>query len=110
MKISLNWLSSYIDCSLTSSAIATLLSQKGIEVATVYPTIKGDLAGLIIGEVLSCLPHPNADTLKHAVVDVGLQEPLSIVCGASNLQKGQKVVVAPVGITIYSYPDQLPVR
>ena len=110
MKISLNWLNAYIDCSLTSSAIATLLSQRGIEVAQIYPTIKGDLAGLIIGEVLSCLPHPNADTLKHTIVDIGTQEPLSIVCGAPNVQQGQKVVVAPVGVTIYSYPDQLPFR
>ena len=106
MKISLNWLKSYIDCSLKASELAALLTQSGLEVAHIYPTIKGGLEGLIIGEVLSCLPL--ADRLKQTLVDIGADRPCTIVCGASNVEIGQKVVVAPVGSTIYNYIDQAP--
>lgn len=108
MKISLNWLKSYINVSLTASEIAPLLTQRGLEVAHIYPTIKGGLEGLIIGDVVSCLPHPNADRLKQTLVDIGSDRPSTIVCGALNVAVGQKVVVAPVGSTIYHYANQLP--
>lgn len=108
MKISLNWLNSYIKFSLKASEIAHLLTQRGLEVAHIYTTIKGNLEGVVIGHVLSCESHPNADRLKKTLVDVGLDRPLSIVCGAPNVVAGLKVVVAPVGATIYNYLDQSP--
>ncbi|WP_339044460.1 phenylalanine--tRNA ligase subunit beta [Cardinium endosymbiont of Tipula unca] len=108
MKISLNWLKSYIQFPLKASEIAPLLTQRGLEVAHIHATIKGDLEGVVIGHVLSCEPHPNADRLKKTLVDVGLDRPLSIVCGAPNVAVGLKVVVAPVGSTIYNYSDQSP--
>ncbi|WP_243017935.1 MULTISPECIES: phenylalanine--tRNA ligase subunit beta [Candidatus Cardinium] len=108
MKISLNWLKSYINVSLTASEIAPLLTQRGLEVTHIYPTIKGGLEGLIIGDIVSCLPHPNADRLKKTLVDIGSDRPSTIVCGALNVAVGQKVVVAPVGSTIYHYANQLP--
>lgn len=108
MKISLNWLKSYINLSVKAADLAPLLTQRGLEVAHIYPTIKGGLAGLIIGEIRSCLPHPNADRLKQTLVDIGTGSPCTIVCGASNVAVGQKVVVAPVGSTIYHYVDQSP--
>lgn len=110
MKISLNWLKSYIHFSLSALELAPLLTQSGLEVSHIYPTIKGGLEGLIIGDVLSCLPHPNADRLKQTLVDVGSDQPCTIVCGAPNVQSGQKVVVAPVGSTIYHYVDQTPLH
>lgn len=108
MKISLNWLKSYINFSLTTSVLGDLLTQRGLEVAHVRSTIKGGLEGLVIGDILSCIVHPNADRLHVALVDIGLDKPLSIVCGAPNVQAGIKVVVAPVGVAIYSYLDQAP--
>ncbi|MDN5247301.1 MAG: phenylalanine--tRNA ligase subunit beta [Candidatus Cardinium sp.] len=108
MKISLNWLKSYIDC--TASDLAALLTQRGLEVAHSYPTIPGGLEGLVIGEVESCLPHPNADRLKQTLVDIGLDRLYTIICGSPNVGAGQKVVVAPVGTTIYNYVDQSPIQ
>ncbi|CAH2559611.1 Phenylalanine--tRNA ligase beta subunit [Cardinium endosymbiont of Oedothorax gibbosus] len=108
MKISLNWLKSYIDFSLKASDLAPLLTQRGLEVAHIYPTIKGGLERLIIGDIRSCLPHPNADRLKQTLVDIGSGKLCTIICGAPNVQVGQKVVVAPVGSTIYNYVDQSP--
>ncbi|WP_419241122.1 phenylalanine--tRNA ligase subunit beta [Cardinium endosymbiont of Nabis limbatus] len=108
MKISLNWLKSYIDFDVKATDVAALLTQRGLEVAHIYPAIKGHLEGLIIGDVVACLPHPNADRLKQTLVDIGSEQPCTIVCGAPNVQVGQKVVVAPVGSTIYNYADQAP--
>lgn len=110
MKISLNWLKSYIDFSLTASELASLLTQRGLEVSQIYSTIKGNLEGLVIGQVRSCLPHPNAERLKETLVDIGFDKPLAIICGATNVAIGQKVVVAPIGSTIYSYLDQSPLQ
>lgn len=110
MKISLNWLKSYINFSLSALELAPLLTQRGLEVVHIHPTIKGGLEGLIIGEVRSCLPHPNADRLQQTLVDIGSDRPCTIVCGAPNVEAGQKVVVAPVGSTIYSYVDQTPLQ
>ena len=66
-----------------------------------YEEVKGGLKGLVIGEVLSTEKHPNADKLTLTKVNIGNGEPLQIVCGAPNVAAGQKVVVAPVGTTIY---------
>ncbi|MDD9140020.1 MAG: phenylalanine--tRNA ligase subunit beta [Candidatus Cardinium sp.] len=110
MKISLNWLKNYIDFSLGSSTVAEYLTQRGLEVTAIRPTIQGALEGLIIGEVVECVPHPNADRLKKTIVDIGLAEPLTIICGAPNVTAGLKVVVAPVGTTIYNTLNQTPLH
>ncbi len=106
MKISHKWLLDYINTSLSPAEIATLLTDTGLEVEGVQEveTVKGGLKGIVIGEVLTCTPHPNADRLKVTQVDIGHEKPLQIVCGAPNVAAGQKVPVATVGSTIYS-PD-----
>lgn len=105
MKVSLNWLKDYIQLSESPEEIAQLLTQSGLEVAgrTTFEPVPGGLRGLVIGQVMSCTQHPNADQLKLTQVDVGQAVPLHIVCGASNVQADQKVVVAPVGVQLYSH-------
>lgn len=103
MKISRNWLESYIECRRSSKELVGLLTQSGLEVASVHDSIPGRLEGLIIGQVISCDKHPYADRLQQVLVDVGCGNRASIICGAPNVEVGQKVVVAPVGTTIYRY-------
>ncbi len=102
MKISVNWLRDFIDLSDAAETIADRLTLSGLEVEGIerYDQITGGLAGLVIGEVLSVRPHPNADRLQLTTVDVGEDEPLPIVCGAPNVAVGQRVVVATVGTTL----------
>lgn len=103
MTISYNWLKEYIDIPESPEEIGQVLTSTGLEVENVEPfeTVKGGLKGIVIGEVLTCTKHPNADKLSLTTVDVGGEKPLSIVCGASNVAAGQKVVVATVGTTVY---------
>src|SRR5712664_902889 len=103
MTISYNWLSEYLPVTVAPERLSKLLTSIGLEVESLepYEQLKGGLAGLVIGEVLECSPHPNADKLKLTKVSIGTGEPLQIVCGAPNVAAGQKVVVAPVGATIY---------
>ena len=103
MKISYNWLKQYIDIPESAEEIGNTLTATGLEVESVEPfeSIKGGLAGLVIGEVLTCAKHPNADKLSVTTVDVGGERPLNIVCGAPNVTAGQKVVVATVGTTVH---------
>src|SRR6185295_15706204 len=103
MTISYNWLKQYIDFTQSPEEIGAILTSTGLEVESIEPfeTIKGGLKGLVIGEVLTCTKHPNADKLSLTTVDVGGATPLAIVCGASNVAAGQKVVVATVGATVY---------
>ena len=103
MKISYNWLKDYIDIDLTPDDIARILTDIGLEVEGIekYEQIKGGMRGLVIGKVLTCEKHPNADKLSVATVDAGTEEPLHIVCGAPNVAAGQKVVVATVGTELY---------
>lgn len=103
MKISYNWLKEFIDINLPASELADILTNTGLEVEKInhIETVPGGLKGLVIGEVLEKDKHPNADKLSLAKVDVGKGEILNIVCGATNLENGQKVVVATVGTTIY---------
>ena len=103
MTISYNWLKDYIDIPETPEELSQLLTSTGLEVEHVhtFETVKGGLKGLVIGEVLTCAKHPNADKLSLTTVDVGAEKPLSIVCGAANVAAGQKVVVATVGTTVY---------
>ncbi len=103
MKISYNWLKQYINIPESAEEIGHVLTSTGLEVESVEPfeTVKGGLKGLVIGEVLTCTKHPNADKLSITTVDVGNEKPLHIVCGASNVAAGQKVVVATVGTTLH---------
>ncbi len=103
MKISLDWLKEYIDIETDAESLGRLLTNTGLEVEGIYTfeEIKGNLRGLLIGEVLICEKHPDADRLSVATVDAGTEKPLSIVCGAPNVATGQKVAVAPVGTTLH---------
>ncbi|HRG79714.1 MAG TPA: phenylalanine--tRNA ligase subunit beta [Cyclobacteriaceae bacterium] len=102
MKISYHWLKQYIDIPETAEEIGHVLTATGLEVESVEPfeTVKGGLKGLVIGEVLTCSKHPNADKLSITTVNVG-EKVLPIVCGAANVAAGQKVVVALPGTTVY---------
>lgn len=103
MTISYNWLKEYIDIPESAEEIGKVLTSTGLEVEHVehFSSVKGGLTGLVIGEVLTCAKHPNADKLSVTTVDVGDEKPLPIVCGASNVAAGQKVVVAVPGTTLY---------
>ena len=103
MKISYNWLKSYLRVELPAQDVASLLTNAGLEVECIetYQTIKGGLAGLVIGEVMSCVRHPNADKLSLTTVNTGGEQLLQIVCGAPNVAAGQKVIVAPVGTIVH---------
>ncbi|HEY4205247.1 MAG TPA: phenylalanine--tRNA ligase subunit beta, partial [Puia sp.] len=103
MTISYNWLSDYLPVKIEPDRLSKILTSVGLEVESLekYEAVKGGLKGLLIGEVLESIQHPNADKLKLTKVNIGAAEPLSIVCGAPNVAAGQKVVVAPVGATIY---------
>ncbi|HVE61727.1 MAG TPA: phenylalanine--tRNA ligase subunit beta, partial [Chitinophagaceae bacterium] len=103
MTISYNWLSDYLPVKIEPDRLSKILTSIGLEVEKmeVYEEVKGGMKGLIIGEVLEVIPHPNADKLRLTKVDTGQGEPLNIVCGAPNVAIGQKVVVAPIGSTIH---------
>jgi phenylalanyl-tRNA synthetase beta chain len=103
MTISYNWLSDYLPETIEPERLSKILTSIGLEVESMeqYENIKGGLKGLVIGEVLSCEPHANADKLKVTSVNIGAVEHLQVVCGAANVAAGQKVVVATVGTTIY---------
>lgn len=103
MKISIDWLGDFIALDKTPEALSDVLTMSGLEVEGLsdFESIAGGLNGLCIGEVRTCVPHPNADKLKLTAVDVGKAELLSIVCGAPNVAAGQKVVVATVGAVLH---------
>lgn len=103
MTISYNWLKEYIDIPESPEEIGKILTSTGLEVESVhtFESVKGGLKGLVIGEVLTCAKHPNADKLSVTTVDTGAEKPLHIVCGAPNVAAGQKVVVAVPGATIH---------
>ena len=103
MTISYNWLKEYIELTESAEEIGQVLTSTGLEVESVeiHETVKGGLKGLVVGEVLTCTKHPNADKLSLTTVDVGDARILSIVCGAHNVSAGQKVIVAIPGTTIH---------
>ena len=103
MKISYNWLKQFIKIDWNSEETAALLTDLGLEVETVdkYQSVKGGLEGIVVGHVLTCVPHPDADRLKVTTVDLGDGTPVQIVCGASNVGAGQKVPVATIGTVLY---------
>ena len=103
MNISYKWLKNYINTDLTAEEIAVILTDIGLEVEGFekIETIRGGLAGVVIGEVLTCEEHPDSDHLHITTVDVGGEAPLQIVCGAANCRAGLKVVCASVGAVLY---------
>lgn len=103
MKISINWLKTIINTDSPANEIADLLTAAGLEVEGMetVESIKGGLKGLLVGHVLECVKHPEADRLSLTKVDVGTGEPLSIVCGAPNVANNQKVIVATVGTKLF---------
>ena len=104
MKISYNWLKQFIKIDWKSDETAALLTDLGLEVEVVekYQSVKGGLEGIVVGHVLTCVQHPNADRLKVTTVDIGTGTPIQIVCGAANVAAGQKVPVATIGTTLYT--------
>ncbi|GAB5400058.1 MAG: phenylalanine--tRNA ligase subunit beta [Aureisphaera sp.] len=103
MKISYNWLKQFINVDWNAEKTGELLTDLGLEIEGIVPftSIPGGLKGIVVGEVLECIQHPNADRLKLTKVDLGNGEPIQIVCGAPNVDAGQKVPVATVGTTLY---------
>lgn len=112
MKISYNWLKQLINIDLSLEEVCEKLTMSGLEVEHIIETesIKGGLKDLIVGEVISKTKHPNADSLNLTTVDVGKDDLLSIVCGAKNVEVGQKVVVAPIGTTIHTTTDSFKIK
>lgn len=112
MKISYNWLRSYINLDISTEETAEILTSIGLEVESQEPfeSIPGSLRGLVVGEVLTCAAHPQADKLTLTLVDIGTSEPVPIVCGAPNVAAGQKVIVAPVGCTLHGSEEPVTIR
>lgn len=104
MKISYNWLKQFIKIDWNAKKTGELLTDLGLEVEGIerYESVKGGLEGIVIGEVLTCEQHPNADRLKVTTVNIGADAPVQIVCGAPNVSAGQKVPVATIGTTLYT--------
>ena len=112
MKISYNWLKQYINLDVEPEKLSQILTDIGLEVEGMekFQSVRGGLEGIVIGEVISCKKHPNADKLSITTVDVAGVKLLPIVCGASNITKGQKVVVATVGTTLYSEEESFKIK
>ncbi len=104
MKISYNWLKQFVNIDWSPEKTGELLTDLGLEVEGIesYQSVKGGLKGIVVGEVLTCVQHSNADRLKVTTVDIGTGETLQIVCGAPNVAAGQKVPVATIGATLYT--------
>ena len=103
MNISFNWLSEFLKIDLSIEEVSNILTDIGLEVEGIenYEQYKGGLDGLVVGEVVYCERHPNADRLSLTKVNIGEDTNLQIVCGAPNVQLNQKVVIATVGTTLY---------
>jgi len=104
MKISYNWIKQFIKTDWSPEQTSELLTDLGLEVEGLetYQSVKGGLEGVVVGEVITCIKHPNADKLKVTTVNTGAENPIQIVCGAPNVAAGQKVPVATVGTTLYT--------
>lgn len=112
MTISYSWLKEYINIDIEPEKVAQILTSIGLEVESLekVQAVKGGLEGVVIGEVLTCEKHPDADKLSKTTVNVGLSEPLNVVCGAPNVAKGQKVVVATVGTKLYFGDQEITIK
>ena len=104
VKISYNWLKQFIKIDWDAEKTGELLTDLGLEIEGIesFESIKGGLEGIVVGHVLECEQHPNADRLKVTKVDIGNNETVQIVCGAPNVAAGQKVPVATIGTTLYT--------
>ena len=103
MKISYNWIKQFLKIDSTTEDVASMLTDLGLEVEIVekYQSVKGGLEGVVVGHVLTCEKHPDADRLNITTVDLGNGTPIQIVCGASNVAAGQKVPVATIGTKLF---------
>lgn len=103
MKISYNWLKQFVNVDWEAKKTGELLTDLGLEIEGIetFTSVPGGLDGVVVGDVLKCAQHPNADRLKIADVNIGADAPVQIVCGAPNVAKGQKVAVATVGTTLF---------
>ncbi len=103
MKISLNWLKDYLDLPYPPERVGEMLTSLGLEVEgqEEWVSVPGELEGVVVGEILTCTKHPNADKLSLTTVDIGAGEPIQVVCGAPNVAPGQFVLVATVGTTLH---------
>jgi phenylalanyl-tRNA synthetase beta chain len=112
MKISYNWIKDYLKIDLEPSKVAEILTDIGLEIEGMeeWVSVKGGLEGVVIGEVLTCTKHPDADKLSVTTVDTGGPEPLHIVCGAPNVAAGQKVPVATVGTVVYKGNESFEIK
>jgi phenylalanyl-tRNA synthetase beta chain len=112
MKISYNWIKDYLNIDIDPHKLSEILTGIGLEVEGVeeWESVKGGLKGVVIGEVLTCKKHPYADKLSVTTVNIGLPEPLQIVCGAPNVASGQKVPVATIGTTVYKGDQSLEIK
>src|SRR5210317_2498273 len=112
MNISYQWLKRFLAVTLDPKRVDELLTDTGLEVEGVneVESIKGGLRGVVVGHVLTCVQHPNADRLRITTVDIGEQEPVQIVCGAPNVAAGQKVPVATVGTVLYPEGEELKIK
>ncbi len=112
MQISYNWLKNYLNIEIETEEVSIILTAIGLEVGGVeeVQSIKGGLEGLVIGEVITCEKHPNADKLSKTTVNIGSEEVLPIVCGAPNVAAGQKVVVATVGTVLYNGDESFTIK
>lgn len=112
MKISYNWIKDYLKLNIDPHKLSEILTGIGLEVEGVeeWESVRGGMKGVVIGEVLTCKKHPDADKLSVTTVNIGLQEPLQIVCGAPNVAAGQKVPVATVGTTVFKGDESLEIK
>ena len=103
MNISFNWLKEFLNIDIDIEEVSNILTDIGLEVEGIdyFQEIKGGFKGLLVGEVVSCIKHPNADRLKLTTVNIGEESLLQIVCGAPNVKEGLIVVIATVGTTLY---------
>lgn len=103
MKISYNWLKEFLDIQHSPEELGKILTDTGLEVEGIErkETVPGGLEGIVVGQVITCEPHTNADKLRVTTVNIGSENLLPIVCGAPNVAAGQKVLVATVGCTLY---------
>src|SRR5674476_1344180 len=112
MKISYNWIKDYLKIDLEPAKVAEILTAIGLEIEGIdeWVSVKGGLKGVVIGEVLTCKKHPAADKLSVTTVDIGQPQPLQIICGAPNVDAGQKVPVATIGTVVFKGNESFEIK
>jgi len=112
MKISYNWIKDYLKIDLEPAKVAEILTAIGLEIEGMdeWVSVKGGLNGVVIGEVLTCKKHPDADKLSVTTVNIGGPQPLQIVCGAPNVAAGQKVPVAKIGTVVFKGDESFEIK